>query len=63
MALYQYILEQMPVIVHMVIYLAAQEILKTSRDNNLYISPYFYNTLSDIEVILAPFKKHHNPLH
>jgi selenocysteine lyase/cysteine desulfurase len=38
--------------------LAGEQIIVSSRDNNLRISPHFYNTLADIDTVLAALKKH-----
>ncbi len=42
--------------------LAAQGIITSSRDNNLRISPHFYNTLEDIDTVLAALKKNRDLL-
>lgn len=42
--------------------LAAQGVITSSRDNNLRISPHFYNTLDDIEAVLAALKKNRDLL-
>ncbi len=42
--------------------LGAQGIITSSRDNNLRISPHFYNTLADIEMTLAALKKNRDLL-
>lgn len=43
--------------VHQLVHrLAAQGVIVSSRDNNLRISPHFYNTLGDIEATLAALK-------
>ncbi len=42
--------------------LAAQNIITSSRDNNLRISPHFYNTLEDVEAILVALKKNRDLL-
>jgi selenocysteine lyase/cysteine desulfurase len=42
--------------------LAAQGIITSSRDNNLRISPHFYNTLEDIEAVIAALKKNRDLL-
>lgn len=42
--------------------LAAQGIVTSSRDNNLRISPHFYNTLEDIDAVLAALKKNRDLL-
>ena len=42
--------------------LAAQGVITSSRDNNLRISPHFYNTLGDIEATLAALKSNRDLL-
>jgi selenocysteine lyase/cysteine desulfurase len=42
--------------------LAAQGIITSSRDNNLRLSPHFYNTLGDIDHVLGALKKHRDLL-
>jgi selenocysteine lyase/cysteine desulfurase len=42
--------------------LASQGIITSSRDNNLRISPHFYNTVEDIEVVIAALKKNRDLL-
>jgi selenocysteine lyase/cysteine desulfurase len=42
--------------------LAAQGIITSSRDNNLRISPHFYNTFEDIEAVIAALKKNRDLL-
>jgi len=38
--------------------LAGERIVVSSRDNNLRISPHFYNTLADVDAVLSALKKH-----
>ncbi|MBX3085574.1 MAG: aminotransferase class V-fold PLP-dependent enzyme [Anaerolineae bacterium] len=42
--------------------LAAHGIITSSRDNNLRISPHFYNTHADIDAVLGALKKHRDLL-
>jgi len=42
--------------------LGAQGIITSSRDNNLRVSPHFYNNLDDIDTVLAALKKNHDLL-
>ena len=42
--------------------LAAQGTITSSRDNNLRISPHFYNTLEDIDTVIAALKKNRDLL-
>ncbi len=42
--------------------LAAQGIVTSSRDNNLRLSPHFYNTLADIDAVLATLRKNRDLL-
>ncbi len=42
--------------------LAAGGVITSSRDNNLRISPHFYNTMGDIEATLAALKKNRDLL-
>ncbi len=42
--------------------LAAQNIVTSSRDNNLRISPHVYNTLEDVDAVLTALKKHRDLL-
>ena len=38
--------------------LAEDNVVVSSRDGNLRISPHFYNDLSDIDALFAGLKKH-----
>src|SRR5258708_2219447 len=42
--------------------MAPPGIITSSRDNNLLISPHFYNTLEDIDTVLAALKKNRDLL-
>jgi selenocysteine lyase/cysteine desulfurase len=42
--------------------LAASGIITSSRDNNLRISPHFYNTHADVDAVLGALKKHRDLL-
>jgi len=42
--------------------LASQGIITSSRDNNLRISPHFYNTFEDIDAVIAALKKNRDLL-
>ena len=42
--------------------LGAQGIITSSRDNNLRVSPHFYNNLDDIDAVLAALKKNRDLL-
>jgi selenocysteine lyase/cysteine desulfurase len=42
--------------------LAAKHIITSSRDNNLRVSPHFYNTFEDVDIVIAALKKNRDLL-